>query len=252
MKASEYIFTHPVFTTEDIRSVCPSSATADTTLRRAVKSGKIERIRRGLYASKSGAFRGVSPDPMEVAMAADSDAVISYLSALAAHGLSHNVAFECMFRSGKIKSGFEYAGVRYVPFPADASVDVQRKRGSAGDFITVTTREQTLVDCLAFPNRAGGPEEVIRALSAMPYLDLEKLGMLLDGASASVRSRAGWLLEANRWKWHVDDAFLEGLVAGLTRGATRFGSKGDPTRTWSKRWSLAIPFDETELREWMT
>lgn len=250
MKAMEYIESHPVFTTADVRAVSPSGETAETVLRRAVASGRAERIRRGLYASRAGAFAARSPEPADVLAAADPGAVLSYRSALAAHGLSHSVPFDLAFRSGRVRSAFEFDGVRYTPYPADPAVRFQLKRLGTGVPSKVTTREQTFVDCLERPGRAGGGEEVIRALSGIAYLDLGELSEMLASRPASVRARAGWLLEANRGKWGVDDALLEGLARGLGGGAARFGSKGDPVLSWSSRWGLALPYSGEELEEW--
>lgn len=247
----DYISSHQVFTTAGVQAVSPSKETAETALRRAVASGKVERIRRGLYVSKVGPFRSSAPDPYDVLAAADPDAVVSYLSALAAHGVAHNVSFDVTFRSGAVKSGFEYNGVRYTPYALESGVAFQRKRFGAQLFLSVTTREQTFIDCLTHMDRSGGSEEAIRALSSMAYLDLEALEAMLAASSGAVRARAGWLLEENKEKWGVPDGLLARLEEGLSGGAVRFGSKGDPTLLWSKRWKLALPYGEEEVAGWM-
>ena len=114
MNFKEYIETHQVFTVDDL---CPvaSKASAKTLLRRALDAGEVERARRGLYVSKTGKFSGESPDPFRVLAAVDPEAVVSYHSALAAHGVAHNVSFECTFRSQTVRTPFEYGGVLYVP-----------------------------------------------------------------------------------------------------------------------------------------
>lgn len=250
MKATEYIASHPVFTTADIQAISPSKETAETVLRRAVESGKAERIRRGLYASRAGAFANQEPDPFDVITAVDPDAVLSYRTALAIHRLSHNVSFDFVFRSDRIRSAFEFAGTRYSPFSADPNAKCQLKRIGIDKFCQVTTREQTFVDCLTHPNRSGGTEEVIRALSSIAYLDLGELGRMLKASPISVCARAGWLLEQNRDKWGVPDPFLDALER-QTRGTVRFGSKEDPTLSWSKRWNLALPYSREEMAEWI-
>lgn len=251
MSASDYIAANSVFTTEDIQAISPSRETAETTLRRAVAAGKIERIRRGLYASRVGVFATVTPDPLDVVTVVDPDAVLSYGSALAVHGLSHNISFDCTFRTDRVRSGFTFDGVRYKPYRANPNIAIQRKRLNGGSYVAVTTREQTFVDCLTHSSRAGGVEEVIRALSGIAYLDLQVLAKMLEGASGAVRARAGWLLEANKGKWSVPDMYLFDLASKLDGGAVRFGSKNDPTLTWSKRWKLSLPYDEEELSAWV-
>ena len=82
-------------------------------------------MRRGAYVSKTGKFLGEAPDPFLVAKTVDPEAIVSYHSALVAHGVAHNVGFECSFRSATVRSPFEYGGVRYVSFGAGDDPRVQ-------------------------------------------------------------------------------------------------------------------------------
>ena len=127
MKFKEYIESHQVFTADDLRTVA-TWGTARTQLQRALKVGEVERVRRGVYVSKTGKYTGEAPDPFLVARVADPEAVISYHSALVAHGVAHNVGFECAFRSAKVRSPFEYGGVRYVPYDLGDSPRTQAMR----------------------------------------------------------------------------------------------------------------------------
>ncbi len=250
MSAKDYILTHPVFSTADIQRLSPSKETAETLLRRAVASGKIERIRRGLYASQAGVFKGSTPDPYDIIIAADPESIVSYRSALSAHGVAHNVSFDFTFRSNIIKSGFEYKGIRYTPYSAEPGVDSQRMRTGIDSFFNVTTREQTFVDCLTYPVRSGGSEEVIRSLSSITYLDFRLLEKMLMSSTDSVRAKAGWLIEENKGKWDAPESLLERLARSLKGNVVRLGSKKDPTLAWSARWNLSIPFTEKEIDEW--
>ncbi|NHM16872.1 hypothetical protein GMI69_09480 [Eggerthellaceae bacterium zg-887] len=99
MKFTEYISTHQVFTTADLLAASDSAAAAEQQLGAAVQSGSVERVRRGLLVSNRGRFEGAAVDPYAVVSAADLDAVLCYHSALEAHGVAHNVSFECRFLS---------------------------------------------------------------------------------------------------------------------------------------------------------
>lgn len=249
MKFKDYIASHQAFTTEDIYAIAAVEA-AHTQLQRAVKSGEVERVRRGIYVSKTGKFTGEVPDPFLVARTTDPKAVISYHSALVAHGVAHNVSFECAFRSAKVRSPFEYGGVRYVPYDLGDNPRTQAMHSKSYDTISVTTREQTLVDCLTNPGRAGGVEEAVRSCSAFPYLDVDGLLEILGCAPAAVVARAGWLLEAKQNDWGVTDETLLSLEERLGRGPSRLDPKTKENRGWSPRWKLYLPETEEEVLSW--
>ena len=251
MKFKEYIETHQVFTVDDL---CPvaSKASAKTLLRRALDAGEVERARRGLYVSKTGKFTGESPDPFRVLAAVDPEAVVSYHSALAAHGVAHNVSFECTFRSQTVRTPFEYGGVLYVPYDDGDSPLTQTIRARAFGSVSATTREQTLVDCLARPSRSGGIEEAVRSCSAFPYVDVDALTALLRDAPAATVARAGWLLEAKADDWNVSELALEELESLLGRGPVKLDPSSKENRGWCGRWRLCLPDEEREVLSWIS
>lgn len=249
MKFKEYIESHHVFTADDLRTVA-TWGTARTQLQRALKVGEVERVRRGAYVSKTGKFTGEAPDPFLVVRTVDPKAVVSYHSALVAHGAVHNIGFECNFRSAKVRSLFEYGGVRYIPFDTNDSPQTQAMRSKSYGIVRVTTREQTLVDCLMHPGRAGGVEEVVRSCSTFPYLDLEALLETLKDASSSTLSRVGWLLETKRENWNVNEDVLSELEGRLGKGPYRLDPKAKETKGWSSRWRLCLPETEEEVLSW--
>ena len=251
MKFREYIETHQVFTAGDIYKVA-TEATARTLLRRALGRGDIERVRRGLYVSKTGKYRGEVPDQLLVASTADPHAIISYHSALAAHGVAHSVGFECSFRSAVVRAPFEYSDIRYIPRDVGDAPTVQTMRGKPYGAVSVTTREQTLADCLAHPGRAGGTEEVVRSCSAFPYIDPEALLFILKGAPAAVAARVGWLLEVKAGDWGIGDDVLAALEARLGRGPSKLDPKSRENWGWNSRWKLYLPAGENEVESWVT
>lgn len=251
MKFKEYIETHQVFTVDDAYSVA-SRASARTLLGRALDSGRIERVRRGVYVSKTGKFAGESPDPFRVLSTVDPNAVVSYHSALVAHGVAHSVSFECTFRSNAIRTPFEYGGVRYVPFDDGDRPLTQTVRARAYGSAIATTREQTLVDSLTRPARSGGSEEAVRSCSAFPYVDSETLLALLRKSPAAVAARIGWLLEAKAADWNVSESMLEELESLLGRGPARLDPSARENRGWVGRWKLYLPEEESEVRAWIS
>ena len=202
--------------------------------------------------SKTGKFLGEAPDPFLVATTVDPEAVISYHSALIAHGVAHNVGFECSFRSTRARSPFEYGGVHYVPFNTGDNPQMQVMRSKSYGMVRVTTREQTLVDCLEHLGRVGGIEEVVCSCSAFPYLDAESLLEILSSTPTAVVARTGWLLEVKQDAWGVAGGILTALEGRLRRGPSKLDPKSQENSGWNRRWKLYLPESKEEILSWIS
>lgn len=253
MKFREYIDRTHVFTVSQLAESCEmSDSSVKTTLRRAVAAGQIERARRGVYVSKSGRFAAAEVDSFELVSSIDPKAVISFHSALEAHGVAHNVGSVCQFRSASVKSAFEYSGVSYVPFPlVNGLFSTQSVRDRGGMRTVVTTREQTIVDCLSHPDRCGGIEEALMSISLFPYVDAEALRKLVSEKSASLAARTGWLLERKADKWRIPSDALDELEGMAKGGPFKLDKDSTESRGWSRRWRLCLPEEEEEVGKWL-
>ncbi len=251
MRFKKYIETHQVFTIEEIYSIT-SKASARTLIGRALDLRDIERVRRGVYVSRTGKFTGEVPDPFRVLSTVDTNAVVSYHSALVALGVSHDVTFECSFRSKFVRSPFEYRGINYIPFDDGDTPLTQRLHAKAYGSVTSTTREQTMVDCFTRTARSGGIEEVIRSCSAFPYIDVETLLELLKKSSTAVVSRVGWILEEKSNDWNIPDTTLRNLEDLLGHGPSKLDPSSKETRGWNGRWKLYLPEESDEVKSWIS
>lgn len=252
MKFSEYISKHHVFGIGDLLFQVDSRKSARTQLDRALASGTVERVRRGLYVSRFGRYEGVGVDPYEIVSALDVRAVLSYHSALEAHGIAHNVGFECSFRTDAARSPFSFSGITYKPYPSDSDVPTQKVRGRAFGSILVTSREQTIIDCMKHPERSGGIEEVVRSLSTLPYIDVNEIVELALGESASMAARVGWLLDMNRDRWRVPEERLEALRLACRSVSSKLDKNSSTTRGWSQKWQMRLPESDEEVESWTT
>lgn len=252
MKFREYIEQTHAFTIDQMAGACDlSPASVKTTLRRAIRSGQIERVRRGAYVSKVGRFSTSGIDAFELASAIDESAIFSFHSALEAHGVAHNVSSVCQFRSAVVKTPFEYSGTSYRPYPSMPAVPTQVIRGRGALRTIATTREQTIVDCLEHPDRAGGVEEALVSLSLFPYIDAEELEALVSNRSASLAARVGWLLEQKSKSWRVSEEVLERFQSMAAGGPFRLDKDAGKSLGWSNRWRLCLPDGEEEVGRWV-
>ncbi|MCL1840723.1 MAG: hypothetical protein FWF75_03085 [Propionibacteriaceae bacterium] len=254
MAIQEYLSANHVFDADDFRRAFPGSRTDRNLLNRAVAAGKVDRPKRGLYISKTGRFTGAQASPFDVAVKAADDVVFCLLSALQLHGVLHNVAFRTQFYTAHKVAPFVYAGQEYRPIamPPRAPV-VQGLLTPAGRRYQVTTREQTLVDCLDRIGSAGGPENVLRSVGGFRRIDASAVTEIALQSSASTRARLGWTLEAEADNWKIAGDVLDRLAATLGTGPYYFDSSAEPRDVcWVNRWKLYLPYPEQEMTSWLS
>lgn len=241
MKFTEYISTHHVFTTSGLLAACDSPTSAEEQLRIAVKAGKVERIRRGLYASMTGRYIGLPPESLEIIAAIDPDAPVCYHTALEVLGVAHNVSSRREFRTDKLRKAFEYRGILYLPYPEVSGLRTRKARTDAAGRICTTTKEQTLCDCLSRPDRAGGVEEVIRAVSSFAYVDCDIVLQIARTLAKTDIARIGWVLSQKAADWSVPQSVLVELTSLVGKGPYRFGRASAGNEGWSSEWRLIFP-----------
>jgi len=248
----EYLSNTQVFNAADFRQEFGESLTDRNLLVRAVRRGRVDRPRRGLYVSKTGPYSRGQADPFDVAVKVADDVVFCFLSALELHGVAHNLTFRTQFYTTHKITGFGYAGQEYQPLRYPTTPPVTRGLLTpSGRRYQVTTREQTLVDCLARPNAAGGVENVLRSACGFAHLDVDGVLAIAAGSSATLRARLGWVLETRAVQWRVGTQALGTLAASLGAGPHYFSSAGIKHPHWVNRWRLYLPFPEQEMVAWM-
>ncbi|MDR2381313.1 MAG: hypothetical protein LBE08_09115, partial [Bifidobacteriaceae bacterium] len=157
------------------------------------------------------------------------------------------------FYTARDITAFDYAGQQYRPlgFPA-APVKAESLLTPAGRRYRVTTREQTLVDCLGRLALAGGPENALRSVGGFRHVDQGGLLALAEASSASLRARLGWVLQAKAAAWDVADPTLTSIANSLGGGPYFFSpSNRSGERHWVKRWKLYLPAPEPEMISWL-
>ncbi|MDR1442989.1 MAG: hypothetical protein LBJ02_11540 [Bifidobacteriaceae bacterium] len=253
MAIKEYLDTHEAFSISDFERAFPGSRTDRNLLSRAVGRGAVDRPRRGLYVSRSGRFAHSAADPLDVAVAVADDVVFCYLTALRLHGAAHDVTRVTRFYSRHGIARFAYGGQVFVPHRlGDREVDTQSLLTASGNAYRVTTGEQTVIDCLARPALAGGPEHLLRRLGAFAHPDVAKLLGLADAVSLSTAARLGWVLSTKREDWGVTDAQLAALARQRGKGPYYFWSSQPPRDShWVNRWRLYLPHPEQEMASWL-
>jgi predicted transcriptional regulator of viral defense system len=252
MSFSDYLATTQVFTTQQMLDATGASPSARVALSRAVKSGKAHKVRSGLYISQAGKYQETKADPYLIAQTMRPDSVFVYHSALELHGLAHTMFFTVQFMTEDNQVRFDYDGIQYHSYPLRKTARSELLRAKAFGSASVTTREQTLVDCMAKIGAAGGLEEVLRSFAGLPYVDLDAVFDCLAAYSPSVAARVGWYRETNQERWSVPDHMLDLIEAMIpTQASYKLDTAYSHFVEYDSRWHVNLPVSTAEIETWL-
>lgn len=255
MRATDFIEAHPVFRHEEFvaahaREGRRSPATSNNLLAKHVASGRLLRVRKGLYATVG---RGQDPasapvDPYLLACNLTPDGIVAYHAALQFHGRAYSVWRVFHFLTRVRTRAFEFKGMGFRPVLAPVPLRGLHDLGGgiqtvehAGGQVRVTTLERTLVDVLHAPDRGGGWEEIWRSLESVEYFDVgEVTRYALTLGSAIAIARVGFYLERHQEALMVDDSDIDRLRRHAPRQPRYFDPSREPGRLVSG-WNLVVP-----------
>jgi predicted transcriptional regulator of viral defense system len=246
MSASEAFFrTHPVFTHEEYAQsrAGASARTADSLLRKHVASGRIARVRRGLYVAPSPGSAAEAVDPFLLATKAAPGAAVSHHAALQYHGRAYSVWSQVTFLSPVATRPFRFGPIDYVPVRPPEAL---RERPDLGVALQpsgarVCSLERALVDILHDPTLGGGWEEIFRSLAMVEFFDLEAVvAHTLALGSAITAARVGFFLARDRERLFVEERHLASLAAHAPRQARYLDASRAPGRLVAP-WNVIVP-----------
>lgn len=239
-----YAETASLFTLDDLRQRYghrTNDRLVSDMLYRLKRQGRIRAVSGGVYAG------GLSSAPFNrFALPAKlrADAAIAFHSALELAGVANQVFQVTYYQSRRPGRDVVYAGVtfhRVAPFTrllekkrADFLVETQGG-------IRSTTRERSLVDCLACVEYSGGIEEVDQCLAAFPSFDfgaaLEYLRLL---NRPWLYSRLGYMLDRHTEKLYFLPKYRDKFLRRAPSGVVYLGKKEAGLR-WVPSWNLMAP-----------
>jgi predicted transcriptional regulator of viral defense system len=260
--SADFFATHPVFRREAYLaqrgSAGRSPFTGKNLLAKHVASGRLVRVRGGVYAVVP---TGVAPlalqvDPYLTATQLTPDAVVAYHAALQFHGKAYSSWMRFHYLTHKRARPLTFRGLEFIPVLAPTRERKQRpdRRGvlalrHAGGLVRVTSLERTLVDVFSQPQNAGGWEEVWRSLELVEFFDLDAvLNLVKMNGAALTAARVGFFLEQHREALMVEPKHLAALER-LAPKAARYLDATRTTGTLVSRWSLVVP-ERVLQRSW--
>lgn len=264
MKHAEFFRKHPVFTGEELARHLSSRGEVGGRAQEALlayhrKSGRVVRVRRGLYAViPEGAATNTYPvDPFLVAARLTADAALSHHTALEFHGRAYSVHQHFTYSASRPLGPLAFRShfFRGARFPRALCRKGKEHFGvstaeRAGMELRVTGLERTLVDVLDRPDLSGSWEEIWRSLESVEFFDLDKVveyALLLGNATTGAKT--GFFLEQHREPLMVEDRHLKAIHVLRPRHPHYLDrAKRKPGRLVSE-WNLVVPREVLE-RTW--
>ena len=265
MKHDDFFRKHPVFTGEELAkhlsSLCEvGERTQEALLAYYRKTGRVVRVRRGLYAViPAGADTDSYPvDPFLVAAKLTTDAVLSHHTALEFHGRAYSVQEQFTYSASRPLGPLTFRShvFRGAKFP-----EALRRAGKesfgvstterAGMELRVTSLERTLVDVLDRHSLSGSWEEIWRSLESVEFFDLDKVAeyALLLG-NATTGAKVGFFLEQHRQLLMVEDRHLKALHDLRPRQPHYLDRAKRKSGRLVPGWNLMVP-NEVFERAWV-
>jgi len=254
VRSTDFFEGHPVFTHAEFLAVRTargrSPSTSNNLLANHLASGRLVRIRRGLYASvpRGVEASGAVADPYLVASRLSNDAVVAYHAALQFYGKAYSVWRRFHYLTAKRSRAFSYQGLEFLPVQEQSThrsrlgeAEGVSEVRHAGGRVRVTTLEQALVDVLDAPDKGGGWEEIWRSLEMVEFFDLDAIiACTRSLGSALTAARVGLFLEQHREVLMVEDKHLKELEK-LAPAQPRYLDSDRQSGKLIKRWNLVVP-----------
>ena len=253
-KSLEFFAKNPVFSHGDFLASLAARgrtrSTANNLLALHLASGRLLRVRRGLYAVRPPGVDSAAAgaDPYLVASKLQDDAIVAYHAALQFHGKAYSLWRKYHFLTKKRARPFTFQGQDFVPVQApvklrtlpDFGGGVQKIR-HAGGLARVTSLERTLVDVLDAPDKGGGWEELWRSLEMVEFFDLDAvLAYVRSLGSAIAAARVGLFLDQHREQLMVEEKRLSDFRA-LAPAQPRYFDPGRESGKLVSTWNLVVP-----------
>jgi predicted transcriptional regulator of viral defense system len=263
VKPQAFFAARPVFTYADFAAAIDRTArskrTLDSLLSYYVETGRIVRVRRGLYlAVPPGADPAKCPlDPYLVAAKLTEDAVLAYHTALEFHGRARSVMERFHYLTARRSRPLEFRGLRFraVPFPKalrDAgreSLGVKTAERRDVD-LRVTTLERTLVDLLDRPDLGGGWEEIWLSFESVEFFDIDRVveyALALDNATTA--AKVGFYLQSHREPLMVAEEHLKRLRDRRPKEPHYLERRSRKPARLAPEWNLMVPAEILD-RSW--
>ena len=213
-----------------------------------LKRKYLNRIRRNLYQVTTPGNRDNVADRFIIASMVRDDYYIGLHAALEFFGVAYsfrNHAHICVNPRDRFDV-FKYQNTIYTPFLTEDTKTCVTTHMYSGRELKVCSKERLFIECIRYPAKVGGWEEILKSLQGLGGIDFVLLlDYLLKTNNQSLIRRTGLVLELFKenslFYEHLEEKILR-KVENQVEGNVRYfmkGSKGD----LNERWMLYVPPD---------
>jgi len=240
------------FTTSEALSIMPNKFTCMHTLEHLRETGRIAKVRRGLYEiiplEHIGKSKPVA-DKFLLGRKIVRPYCFAFHSALEIHGVANSAFYNAVYVTSPRKfRKFTYDGIDFKWIPREQLSGCEPTIWTTAR-ILVTNRERTIVDCIDRVDLAGGFEELYKSLLSMRNVNSQKLYEYTKMENKKVLyHKLGFLLSLPRIRetWSVDDDGLARIRQNLSSKIFYFETSKGQGRL-IEEWNIIVPKRIEEL-----
>ena len=203
-----------------------------------VRSGKIVKIRNGLYAQIDNLGVPLTTK-FEIASKINDDSFVSHHSALEYYGVANQVFNTLTVGSKRKFNDFSFDDVDYT---RQAVKDYTQVIYIVTAGVRVATLERAVVDCIDNIDLGGGIDELLNALEQIRVLDENRLAEILQSYNKVILyQKVGFILEQYKDKYMLSDKFFADCKSRLTNQIKYFLNDEYSDIAYNSDWQLMAP-----------
>ncbi len=217
-------------------------------VKKLLEEGKLERVRKGLYAvlSPLETPEEYTPDRFLIASKIRDDYYLGYHTALEFYGCAYS-HFNEVYLAIKEKdrfNPFQYKNLKFIPvFVKNTDFNVKKKE-YLGQSIRISSKERTFIDCLDRVEYAGGWEESLKSLQGLGGLNFDNLNKTLQKYNNELLFRkSGFVLSLLRgtsmFYEHFSDDMFNRLHKKIGKNPRYFTD--EKPFIYDEKWRLYVP-----------
>lgn len=203
-----------------------------------VRSGKIVKIRNGLYAQIDNLGVPLTTK-FEIASKINDESFVSHHSALEYYGVANQVFNTLTVGSKRKFNDFSFDDVDYT---RQAVKDYTQVIYIVTAGVRIATLERAVVDCIDNINLGGGIDELLNALEQIRVLDENRLAEILQAYNKVILyQKVGFILEQYKDKYMLSDKFFADCKSRLTNQIKYFLNDEYSDIVYNSDWQLMAP-----------
>ena len=230
-----------LFSYDDVKTLYPNANGFYSFLKRAIKSGRIKQVKKGLYALVDPSTGGVYANKFQIASRLFDDSYFSYHDALEYYGLAtQSFVSQFTYLTHIRVNPVDFDDIIYYSKISVCNLEIIDHVKENG--VRVVSLERAIIDSIDNYHLGGGLDEVEMAIQASQKLNIEKVIMLLEFYNkAFLYQKVGYLFE-KYYGEKIPKSFYELCLSKI--GTKRMYLDCTPGRTkLISKWNLIVKND---------